>query len=78
MTYNTLTWTGQLTVTGHLDDKLIVMVSDQKSERKDMQINVKCDREGACNLLFYSPYWIVNKSGLPLKVKVGYPTYFHQ
>ncbi|KAH1005296.1 hypothetical protein HUJ04_006309 [Dendroctonus ponderosae] len=71
MTYNTLTWTGQLTVTGHLDDKLIVMVSDQKSERKDMQINVKCDREGGCNLLFYSPYWIVNKTGLPLKVKAS-------
>ncbi|XP_066252577.1 intermembrane lipid transfer protein VPS13A-like [Euwallacea similis] len=71
ITYNTLTWTGQLSVTGHLDDKLILMSSDQKSERNDVYINVKCEREGSCNLIFYSPYWIVNKTGLPLKVKAS-------
>lgn len=72
MTYNTLTWSGTLNVTGHLDDKLIIMASDQKSERKDVYVNVKCEREGSCNLIFYSPYWIVNKTGLPLKVKVNF------
>ncbi|KAL1509464.1 hypothetical protein ABEB36_004192 [Hypothenemus hampei] len=71
MTYNTLTWQGQLNLTGHLDDKLILMVSDQKSERKDVYINVKCEKELSFDLIFYSSYWIVNKTGLPLRIKAS-------
>lgn len=70
MTCNTFNWTGHLTVTGRLDDKLVLMTSDQKSEKDDLYISVKCEREGSWNLIFYSPYWFVNKTGLPLKLKV--------
>lgn len=70
MTYGTFNWRGQLTVTGRLDDKLILMTSDQKSDKDDTYISVKCEREGSWNVIFYSPYWFVNKTGLPLKVKV--------
>ncbi|XP_050293548.1 intermembrane lipid transfer protein VPS13C-like [Anthonomus grandis grandis] len=72
MTYNNITWSGTLNVTGHLDDKLIPMLSDQNPACKTVHINVKCERDGTCKLIFYSPYWIVNKTGLPLKIKASH------
>ncbi|XP_030755861.1 vacuolar protein sorting-associated protein 13A-like [Sitophilus oryzae] len=71
VTYNSSIWTGHVTVTGHLDEKVVLLSSDQKDETKDLTINIKCDREGSCNLIFYAPYWIVNKTGLPLKIKAS-------
>lgn len=63
---NTL-WTGMLNLTTHLDEKIINLTSDCNT---NLSINVKTDREGSCNIYFYTPYWIINKTTLPLYIKV--------
>ncbi|XP_060526445.1 intermembrane lipid transfer protein VPS13C-like isoform X2 [Cylas formicarius] len=78
ITYDSLAWTGHMTVTGHLDEKIVLMISDQKDEIRDLSVNVKCEREGSFNLIFYAPYWIVNKTGLPLKIKASSSHSIHE
>lgn len=68
--HDSVTWSGNLNLTKHLDEKIVVLNSENKEDTKNMPINVKSDREGSCNLFFYTPYWIVNKTGLPLQIKV--------
>lgn len=67
--HSCITWTGNLNLTKHLDEKSISLSSDS-AEVHNMTVNVKADREGSCNLFFYVPYWIMNKTGLPLQIKV--------
>ncbi|CAH1186159.1 unnamed protein product [Phyllotreta striolata] len=64
------TWTGCLNFTRHLDEKIISLSADSK-EVGNLAVNVKIDRETGCNLFFYAPYWIVNKTGLPLQIKAS-------
>ncbi|EEZ98160.2 hypothetical protein TcasGA2_TC000586 [Tribolium castaneum] len=68
--YNLLTWSGILNFTTYLDEKIVVLSSDSK-EIKHLAINTKTDREGSCNMFFYTPYWIINKIGLPLQIKAS-------
>ncbi|CAH1112949.1 unnamed protein product [Psylliodes chrysocephalus] len=68
--HNSTTWTGTLNLTQHLDEKIILLSTDNK-EFSNLAINVKSDREGSCNLFFYTPYWIANKTGLPLQIKAS-------
>lgn len=66
---NSVTWIGNLNLTKHLDEKSLLLNSDSKDVH-NMTVNVKANREGSCNLYFYAPYWIMNKTGLPLQIKV--------
>ncbi|XP_063908904.1 intermembrane lipid transfer protein VPS13C-like isoform X2 [Zophobas morio] len=68
--YNLLTWSGILNFTTYLDEKIVILSSDSK-EVKHLAINTKTDREGSCNIFFYTPYWIINKIGLPLQIKAS-------
>ncbi|RZC35875.1 vacuolar protein sorting-associated protein 13A-like, partial [Asbolus verrucosus] len=68
--YNLLIWSGILNFTTYLDEKIVVLSSESK-DVKHLAINTKTDREGSCNLFFYTPYWIVNKIGLPLQIKAS-------
>lgn len=71
VSYSSSAWSGTLNMTTHLDEKIMHLASEGKDdENKNLTINVKTDREGSCSIYFYSPYWIVNKTGLPLHVKV--------
>lgn len=67
--HTNITWMGNLNLTKYLDEKIVVLNSENKEEAS-LTVNVKSDREGSCNLFFYVPYWIVNKTGLPLHIKV--------
>lgn len=69
--HSSITWTGNLNLTKHLDEKSVLLNSDS-TEANHLTVNVKADREDSCNLFFYAPYWIMNKSGLPLQIKVKY------
>lgn len=73
ITYANLIWSGLLNLTTHLDEKIVILTSDSKVDscNKNLTINVKTDREGSCNIYFYTPYWIVNKTTLPLYIKVN-------
>lgn len=75
VTYSNVLWTGSLNLTTHLDEKIVHLACDGKDDgNKHLTINVKTDREGSCSIYFYTPYWIINKTGLPLHIKVRYFT----
>ncbi|XP_072395854.1 intermembrane lipid transfer protein VPS13A-like [Diabrotica undecimpunctata] len=69
--HNSATWTGTLNLTKHLDEKILVLTTDNKEEVANLAINIKSDKEGSCNMFFYTPYWIINKTGLPLQIKAS-------
>ncbi|XP_017782614.1 PREDICTED: vacuolar protein sorting-associated protein 13A-like [Nicrophorus vespilloides] len=72
--YYNLVWTGLLTLTPHLDEKVIVLTSDTKLEgswTRQLAVNVKAERDDSCNVYIYTPYWIVNKTTLPLHIKAS-------
>lgn len=71
MKYNGLTWSGNLRFTTRLEEKLIVLSTEENSG-KQILVNVRVDKERSCNVFFYASYWISNKTGLPLHVKVNY------
>ncbi|KAJ8960584.1 hypothetical protein NQ318_013873 [Aromia moschata] len=75
---DSVTWSGNLNLTRHLDEKIIVLNTESKEDMKNLAINVKSDREGSCNLFFYTPYWIVNKTGLPLQIKAAASNSLHE
>lgn len=68
--YNLMSWSGILNLTTYLDEKIVILTSETKNV-KPLAINVKCEREGSCKLFLYTPYWIVNKTGLPLQIKAS-------
>lgn len=73
LNYLGLLWTASLNLTLDLDEKILSMVTDFDTEggNKQLTVNVRVDRLDSCELFFYSPYWIVNKTGLPLQIRVS-------
>nr|XP_022904021.1 vacuolar protein sorting-associated protein 13C-like [Onthophagus taurus] len=71
----TLNWSGVLNLTTHLDEKILHLGADVKEDgnggNKSLMVHVKTDREGSVEMFFFSPYWIVNKTGLPLYIKAS-------
>ncbi|KAK9875024.1 hypothetical protein WA026_005834 [Henosepilachna vigintioctopunctata] len=60
-------WRGFFTLTPHLDEKFFVLTSSGSS--KGLALNVRSEREKSCQIYIYASYWIVNKTGLPLKMR---------
>lgn len=67
--YNGAMWCGNLNLTPHLDEKILMLTSEDGKE--SLAVNVKTDRDKSCEVFFYTPYWIVNKTTLPLQIKVS-------
>lgn len=74
VTYSNLIWTGTLNLTRDIDEKIVILYTDDpvKGANKQLPINVKAERENNYNILFYASYWIVNKTELPLQIKVNF------
>lgn len=72
--YANAIWSGTLNLTTHLEEKVIVLSTDSKTDgfNKNLSVNVKTEKEDSCNIYFYSSYWIVNKTNLPLHIKVDW------
>lgn len=70
MKYNGLSWTGNLRFTTRLEEKLVVLSTEENSG-KQVLVNVRVEKEGSCKVFFYASYWIVNKTGLPIDIKVN-------
>lgn len=73
--HNSVIWSGNLNLTKHLDEKSILLNSDN-TEIHNITVSVRVNREGSCNLFLYVPYWIMNKTGLPLQIKVRLAYYY--
>ncbi|XP_044757951.1 vacuolar protein sorting-associated protein 13A-like [Coccinella septempunctata] len=65
------TWVGFFTLTTHLDEKFFVLTSSTSTSNKLLALNVRAERERSCQIFIYTSYWIVNKTGLPLKMKAS-------
>ena len=42
-----------------------------ETEKKQLSISVHVDKSQSMDLHVYSPYWIINKTGLPLQLRVS-------
>lgn len=49
------------------------MTTEQDTEggNKQLSLTVRVDRSGTCVAYLHAPFWIINKTGLPLQLRVG-------
>ena len=61
------------------DFKAITMDTDVNLEgqNKQLSLSVHIDRSKSLDLYIYSPYWIINKTGLPIQLRVNVMCFFH-
>lgn len=71
MRYNATNWSGVFTYTPQFEEKMIAISMEDKSSKQAMLLNAKAERQDSCKVFFYSTYWIVNKTGLPLHIKTS-------
>ncbi|XP_047103973.1 vacuolar protein sorting-associated protein 13A-like [Schistocerca piceifrons] len=69
--YLGIPWSGSFSLTADLEEKTITMATEFDTEggNKQLGLNLKVDRSDTCDMLLHAPYWIINKTGLPLQIK---------
>lgn len=70
--YLSLPWTGNFNFSNELEEKMLTMTTDCDTDggNKQLGLNIKIDRTEGCELYLHAPYWIINKTGLPLQLRV--------
>lgn len=70
--YLSLPWTGNFNFSNELEEKILTMTTDCDTDggNKQLGLNIKIDRTEGCELYLHAPYWIINKTGLPLQLRV--------
>ena len=71
--YLGIPWVGSFSLTPDLEEKVVQMVTEQDTEggNKQLGLSLKVVRNSTINLYLHSPYWIINKTGLPLQIRVS-------
>lgn len=71
--YLGIPWVGSFNLTPDLEEKVIQMVTEQDTEggNKQLGLSLRVTRNSTINLYLHSPYWIINKTGLPLQIRVS-------
>ncbi|KAJ8877884.1 hypothetical protein PR048_022343 [Dryococelus australis] len=66
-------WTGWFSLTPDLEEKTVTMTTEYDTEggNKQLGLSLRVDRTGTCALYLHAPYWIINKTGLPLQIRSG-------
>lgn len=70
--YLGLVWKGSVTLTEDMtDDRLITMATEHDTDggNKHLTLALKVTRRDTIVTHFYCPYWIVNRTGLPLQIR---------
>lgn len=70
--YLGLLWMGGVTLTEEMtDDRLLTMATEHDTDggNKQLTIAVRVTRRDTIVVHFYAPYWIVNRTGLPLQIR---------
>lgn len=72
--YLGIPWTGSFNLTADLEEKTVTMATEYETEggNKQLGLNLKVERNETCDVFLHAPYWIINKTGLPLQIKVKY------
>lgn len=71
--YFGVTWDGTFNLCYKLEEKLLLMKTEQDTDggNKQLSLNVRADKSESCHVIIYAPYWIINKTGLPVQIKVN-------
>lgn len=67
---NGMLYTGTFNYTPQFEEKIVTLSTEEKG-KQHILIHAKAERETSYNIYFYSGYWIVNKTGLPLHIKTS-------
>ena len=73
--YQGTDWVGSFDLTFDLDEfKSVTMesVMNIEGQNKHLSLGVHVRRSHCLDLYVYAPYWIVNKTALPIQLRVGY------
>ncbi|KAK8726845.1 hypothetical protein OTU49_010090, partial [Cherax quadricarinatus] len=64
-------WNGTLEIGAEKGDhhRTLSLSHGDGNARKKLDLALYCVREGSTSIYVYSPYWIVNKTGLPLHIR---------
>lgn len=66
-------WTGTLEISHDMEEfRAITMETEIDSENinRHLSLSIHADQSQSLDLRIYTPYWIVNKSDLPLQLRV--------
>ncbi len=65
-------WTGNFSFCGKFEEKLIPMKSEQDIDAGKIRLwlAIRLDKTESRSITIFAPYWIVNKTDLPLQIKV--------
>ena len=70
-------WIGTLELGYNLETYKAISMNEMdvnlqgETEKKQLSISVHVDKSQSMDLHVYSPYWIINKTGLPLQLRVS-------
>ena len=70
--YLGILWSGSFNLSPDVEEKIIGMMTEQETEggNKQLGLSVKVERGDTCDVILYAPYWIINKTSLPLQLRV--------
>lgn len=72
--YLGILWSGYFNLSPEVEEKIVSMTTEQETEggNKQLGLNIKVERRSLCEVILYAPYWIINKTGLPLQIRVSF------
>lgn len=79
--YLGIPWMGSFNLSADLEEKIVAMATEHDTEggNKQLGLSLRVERSETCDLMLHAPYWIINKTGLPLQIRVRstFKAYFH-
>lgn len=70
--YLGIPWMGSFNLSADLEEKIVAMATEHDTEggNKQLGLSLRVERSETCDLMLHAPYWIINKTGLPLQIRV--------
>ncbi|XP_068086254.1 intermembrane lipid transfer protein VPS13A [Anabrus simplex] len=69
--YLGIPWSGSFNLTVDLEEKTVAMATEYDTEggNKQLGLSLRVERAETCDVVLHAPYWIINKTGLPLQIR---------
>ncbi|KAJ4427693.1 hypothetical protein ANN_25342, partial [Periplaneta americana] len=71
--YLGIPWMGSFNLTADLEEKIVAMATEYDTEggNKQLGLSLRVERAETCDVFLHAPYWIINKTGLPLQIRAS-------
>ncbi|GFG28735.1 hypothetical protein Cfor_06015 [Coptotermes formosanus] len=71
--YLGIPWIGSFNLTADLEEKTVAMATEYDTEggNKQLGLSLRVERTETCDVFLHAPYWIINKTGLPLQIRAS-------